>query len=314
MRQIPQIQQQPRAASDTAPHYAYCAFKDIFVGDRKLQPEGSPYAKTFPAREVIPFTNLSIGVCITDVLVGGEPIGTLNASHAVPNLSGKPDPTVVMQPKTARECAEELLSSYEDWGYKVLTPLTGYSEADVFAVMQTIQPLPYKLRDLVEALETAEERIAATEPYGIGDDELSIELNPLSPELKTVARAVLPIIESAVKLAEDKAREIVADTTQKLEQFYSGQGGKRKADPLDHYVFAEMAERIPSRLTTEPKNNDDAIDRLANALSQNSNIAAKESELDAKRAELDALMEQARALIAASQPTPPKTKTAKTEE
>lgn len=307
MREVPKIQQQPRSQADTAIHYGYCAFKDIFVGDRRVQPEGSPYTQYIPARELIPFTNLSVPVPVTDVIVNGEPVGQINQGHRPAELGGKADPTVVMQPKTAKTCAEELQYSYEAWGFKTLYPLTGFTEDDAFAIMQTIQPLPYNIVDLADAMETAEERINATEPYTIeAGDDLSVEMNPLSPELRETALLVLPIIQHSVKLGLEMCEEIQANTVQKMEQYYAGNGGKRTADPLDKYVFAELGRAIPTRLTAnETPQGNDAVDRLINAMAEsrvNTGLAEKEAALDAKAAQLDALIAQAAEMLGQKTP------------
>lgn len=242
---VPSIQQQPRAVADSAIHYGYVAFKEIFVGDRWVQPRNtSPYWETLPSRQLIPFTNIEVPEVIMEMTAGTSPIRA---------RVGANDPTVQRVPKSAKACMEELETSYAEWGFKGLHPLTGFKEADAFRIFQTIQPFVYKLRDLENELSNnAPTRIAATLPYTAVYDGQTIDLEPLPEELRAVALKVLPIMQESATRGKNMATEVTAKTKQKMTQFYATGSGKEAADPHDRYVFSELGEEIPSLITSSP--------------------------------------------------------------
>lgn len=251
VNKIPKIQQAPRMASDTAIHYGYVAFKDIHLGgaiglEHHVQPQESPYYRELPCRELIPFTNIVYmeideeAAAAVSYLRGGSPI--------IPNQ------------KTARECAYEMLQSYETWGFEVLSDLTGYDEDEAFHVFQTIQPFTYRLKDLLQELEyNAVERIENTEAYTVEYEGESYQLNPLPKELKEVALRVLPKMIRSADVAVTLGEDTKEKTTQAMTQYFATGTGKRRPDPLDHYVFQELGEELPKLVDNKNKNNDGGI-------------------------------------------------------
>lgn len=294
MKEIPKIQQQPKTIADTAIHYGYVAFQDILVGDRNVQPDESPYRRVIPCRELIPFTNLNVPTPRADV-TAAQGLG-----RALIGKNGE-DPTVERVLKTAKECVEELAWSYEEWGFLKIAPLTGFTEDEAFLIMQAIQPHPYKLKDLMEALEGAEERINATELYVVEYGNFSVELQPLPLELKTVAHTVAALLQTSAKIGVDLAEEIEAATRQKMETFFATGEGKKVPDPLDKKIFEELGKTVPTRLTADDQT--DPLRRLADIMANNyvrpaqgvsedevmQRLAEKEAKLDAAIAKVEAM-------------------------
>jgi hypothetical protein len=275
---VPSIQQQPRTVADTAIHYGYIAYKDIFVGDRWVQPRHdtnqSPYWKEIPSRQLIPFSNIEVPEVIAEVT-------SVNAPIRVMHNQGK-DITVRMVSRTAKECAQELESSYQEWGFVVLYPITGYTEQDAFAIFQVIQPFVYKLGDLRNELSLkALQRINATAPFTAHYGNESITLDPLPEELKETALKVLTMMQESVIRGESLANEVIAKTKQKMTQFYATGTGKQYADPHDAYVFDEMNDTIPELITSDaPKDNFDDIEL------RRREIELREKELEIRMREL----------------------------
>jgi len=278
--QVPSIEQQPRTVADTALHYGYVAYNDIYVGDRKVQPAHSPYYQVIPARQLIPFTNIEVAE--------PNPKVTSSPSH-VRTAEGK-DPSVVFVPKPARQCAFELENAYAGWGFKILYPLTGFSSEDAFKVFQAIQPFAYKLADILSALEDAESRIASTTSYEVSYEGDKVKIEPLTSELRKVAKQVLPLIIESAERAVNEATDIKNSTIQKMEQFYATGSGKKAADPLDKRIFDDLKEEIPVLLGKKPS---DGLDRLAEILSQreSGDIAQLRADLTKELAELRELKE-----------------------
>ena len=89
IRAVPTLDK-PVAASDSETRYGYVAYHDIALGnDHKVQPDGSPYYKMIPCRELIPFTNITVGEIDIQRYGAG---GTFNNAHISP---------IKMVPKTA---------------------------------------------------------------------------------------------------------------------------------------------------------------------------------------------------------------------
>jgi hypothetical protein len=284
IKQIPKIQQQPRQASNTAIHYGYIAFKDIELAgplgiEHKVQPDTSPYYKTLPCRELLPFTNIIVHE-VDEKLA------------ATTSFMQKANPVVAKQ-KNAKECVTEMQFSYEVWGFATLDVLTGYSEDEAFHIFQTVQPFTFKLVDLLDELEfAAAERIDKEEPYKVEYDGQSFTLEPLPAHLKEVARSVqakmLGSAEIAVALGEDTREK----TVQAMTQYFSTGTGKRRADPLDNYIFKEFKQEIPKLIGKDEKGDEGgALQKLADILTGNQ----KQSELEKELAELKELKEQLKA-------------------
>src|SRR5574343_1624174 len=150
---IGDITQAPRTASDTSTHYGYCAFKSINLTGPNgreywVQPEHSPFMNELPARQLIPFTNLEIGVP-----------DEVAASQKGMRFSAIP---IIRKQRTAKECASEIEDAYQQWSFTILHPITGMDYDTAFRVFETIQPFVYLLKDLPSALgQDAIQRIAA---------------------------------------------------------------------------------------------------------------------------------------------------------
>lgn len=286
IKQPPKIQQQPRQASSTAIHYGYVAFKDIPLAgplgmEHIVQPSNSPYRKELPCRELIPFTNV-----IVHELDDKAAASTSFVRSVTP---------IIAQQKDAKQCVVEMTIAYESWGFVGLDALTGYSEEEAFHIFQTIQPFTFKLIDLLDELEYGgSERIDKDESYKVEYDGQSFTLEPLPEHLKEVARQVqaqmLSSAEIAVALGED-ARE---KTVQAMTQYFSTGSGKRRADPLDTYIFKEFKQELPKLIGKEEKGDGGALQKLAEILTSNQ----KQNDLEKELAEIRELKEQLKTQIA----------------
>lgn len=292
IKEIPKIQQQPRAASQTAIHYGYLAFKDVELSgplgmEHHVQPEGSPYYRRIPCRELIPFTNI--------VFTAIDERAAATTSYAPTALP------VTQRQKTAKECVEEMTISYEEWGFVHLAPIVGYSEDDAFHIFQTIQPFTFKLGDLFNEVEyAAAERIQMTEPYTVTYNGQSFTMQPLPAELKTVAEQVRQLMIRSVEVAVAKGEDQREKTVQSMTQYFSTGTGKRRADPLDQYIFDQFNEPLPRLINgkEEKDSGTGVIDKLAEAILGKQKNEALEQEL----AELRALKEQLKATVAVAEP------------
>ena len=281
-KQVPNIERQPRTASDTASHYGYCAYKDIELAgslglEHKVQPPESPYYRTIPARQVIPFTNIEVAEI--DEKLASAPGGA--------KMMGKPILPIKKVGKSARECADELRTEYADWGYTVLTPLTGYSVDDAFRIFQVIQPFTYKLKDLGSEISFgAVNRIESDTTIVAVYEGEKVELEPLPADLKEVAEEVRAILEASVSIAENKAGEIAEKTRLSMTSRFAGGPGKTRPDPHDKYVFSELGMELPTLISSEKA---DPTKEIVNALKSNNESAdeLKREELELRRKELE---------------------------
>lgn len=285
IREIPKIQQQPKQASDTAIHYGYVAFKNINLQgplglEYKVQPPNSPYHLELPCRELIPFTNVAY-----------SEIDELAAAST--SYGPRPLPMVSKQ-KTARQCVDEMTAAYEDWGFMALSELTGFPEDEAFQVFQTIQPFTYKLKDLLDQVEYgATDRINETAPYRVNYEGESFELQPLSSELKEVARKVQQTIIRSAEVAFAKGEDQREKTVQSMTQYFSTGNGKRRADPLDQYLFDEFGQEIPKLLGGDKEKDSSlgVLDKLAEVIlgkQQSEDLAEKVAKLEAQLAAKEA--------------------------
>lgn len=290
---IPSLQQPAPTVHSNAVHYGYCAFNDIIVADRQVQPDSSPYKSVLPARTLIPFVRID-EKDYNPAVCGHAPNSGAPAPPTMNKQTGK-DYTVTTRSKSARECIDELIFAYNEWGLVRIDPLTGISEDDAGFIFYTIQPFRYALKDIQEALDTAEERINANAPYFVFYENEEYEMNPLPQELKATALKVLNILRQSVDIGVAKAQEITAKSEQNLEIFQATGKGKPVADALDRKMFAELGKKIPTRITSEVKA--DPVERLAQILAANQtaqsvpqSIIDKEKELDEKLAKVDAIL------------------------
>ena len=296
-KQAPSIERQPRTAHDTSTHYGYCAYNDINLAgslgiEHYIQPAESPYYRKLDARQLIPFTNIDVSEI--DEKLASAPGGA--------KMAGKPILPIKRVQKTARECAEELQFEYADWGYIVLTPLTGYSVEEAFAVFQVIQPFTYRLKDLgSEVSFGALNRIEATEPFTVVYGDEKVTLDPLPEHLKEVAEQVRVLIEQSVSVAENKAGEIAEKTRLSMTSRFAGGPGKSRPDPNDKYVFSELGMELPTLISSEKA---DPLKQVADALTKTSETAdalklreieLREKEIALKEKELEVREKEANA-------------------
>lgn len=278
-KQIPNIHQQPRLASDTAPHYGYVAFKDINLNGSTgkeywVQPENSPYYNVIPCRELIPFTNIAAPKINEDMAATTSVVG----NRALP---------VTLEQKTAKACAEEMETAYAAWDFKVLRDLTGLSREEAGFVFYTIQPFPFLLKDILDELEyEASERIAQTEPYVVSYNGEEYELQPLPAHLKEIAENVRARMAESAQKAFSLGEETKFSTTQSITQFYATGTGKRRADPHDAYIFREFGEEVPKLLNKDETQKVVTTESAEMMELRRREIELKERELALREAEL----------------------------
>jgi hypothetical protein len=263
IKAIPKIQRNPRTVSQNAMHYGYVAYHDIALGNQRVQPEGSPYYHVLPCRELIPFTNIEVSeIDEKQVQNGKRPKG---------------QPPIKMVQKTAFECATEVESSYADWNFQILDALTGLSEDDAFRVFQTVQPFPYKLKDLQIEIGQADNRIDQDEPYTVTYEGNTVTLNPLSEDEKERARAIQQQVAAsanqAVELGTDKWQKTITSMT----RAFAGGDGKVTPDPLDKYLANEFGTKPPQLVDVQQDE----------AKKQTEADTLKREEIDLRREELE---------------------------
>lgn len=224
-------------ASDAAVHYGYVAFNNIDLSgptgiEHRVQPDHSPYYTKLPARQLIPFTNLTV----TEI----------DPAAAGARNKGRHQPPVVRKSKSAKECVTEMANCYDDWGFKELTPINGLSEEQAFHIFQVIQPFPYRLKDLDNELSFgAIDRIAETETFTVEYDGEKVSLEPLPEALKPIAEQTRSIMASSASVAYDRAMNIFEKTTLSMTKAFAGGDGKAGADPLDRYIASELGRELP---------------------------------------------------------------------
>lgn len=301
----PSIENTPARANETVMHYGYVAFQDIELTgaggqERYVQPADSPYYRKLPARRLIPFTNVT------------EPkIDESKARTKLPNKSVVP---VSLHNKTARACAEEMRDAYQAWGFTVLDGLTGFDNQTAFRIFQTIHPFDYLLIDMVNELEyNAIERIEKDEDYTVEYAGASIDLEPLTPTEKEIAKKVLGQMQTAARIAFDLAEDRREATTQSLTSFFAGQGGKRRPDPLDRYIFAQLKAKMPELVRPEQQEaratgvDADALGKaIGEAITQNKNATALESAMIERLEQLEAKLAQYEAVPQPTEDIEPK--------
>jgi ElaB/YqjD/DUF883 family membrane-anchored ribosome-binding protein len=293
IREIPKIQQQPKMASDTAIHYGYVAFKDIDLSgplglEHIVQPGTSPYRQILPCRELLPFTN----VVIAEID---------ERAAATTSYGARPLPMVQRQ-KSARECVDEMVGAYEDWGFVSFPMLTGYLEEEAFQIFQTLQPFTYKLVDILDQVEYgSEDRINEVMPYVVEYQGQSFTLQPLSAELKVVAREVRELMMRSIEVAVSKGEDAREKTVQSMTQYFASGEGKRRADPLDHYIFSEFNEDIPRLIGGKEEPSQDTNSILAQ-LAQAITGSKKDDELAKELEEVRKLKEELKAALPKSEP------------
>lgn len=293
IREIPKIQQQPKMASDTAIHYGYVAFKDIDLSgplglEHIVQPSTSPYRQILPCRELLPFTN----VVIAEID---------ERAAATTSYGARPLPMVQRQ-KSARECVDEMVGAYEDWGFVSFPMLTGYLEEEAFQIFQTLQPFTYKLADILDQVEYgSEDRINEVMPYVVEYQGQSFTLQPLSAELKVVAREVRELMIRSIEVAVSKGEDAREKTVQSMTQYFSTGTGKRRADPLDNYIFNEFNQEIPRLIGSEKEKGESGtgvLEKLAEAIMGKQ----KNDELEKELAEVRKLKEELLSATATKEP------------
>jgi len=239
--ETPKLTQPTVRANETATHYGYVVFSDVDLGAVPrifVQPPTSPYFTKQPARALIPFVNISLPV--------SNPAADVNPITLQPTAA----PTL-MKERTAANCAFTMQHEFGDWGYRVLTPLTGLSEADADQVFRTIQPFKYSLKDAETELMNAPARIMQQGEYQVTYKGHTLTMRPLPAHLIEVAMETYPIMVAAARTAVDLAEQVISNTIQSLTNFYAGQGGKRVADPLDQRLFNEFEREIPQLVTSQ---------------------------------------------------------------
>lgn len=302
IREIPKIQQQPRQASETAIHYGYLAFKDIDLNGplglaHLVQPADSPYRAMLPCRELLPFTNIVVSEID-------------EKAAATTSYGARPLP-IVQRQKSARECVDEMAGSYEDWGFVSFPMLTSFSEEDAFLIFQTIQPFTYKLVDILDQVEYgSEDRIAEVAPYTVNYQGEAFTLQPLPSELKEVAKKVRELMIRSIEVAVAKGEDAREKTVQSMTQYFSSGEGKRRADPLDQYIFDQFNEEIPRLIggKEEPvQDTNSVLAQLAQAITGSRQDDALAKELE----EVRKLKEELKAALPKTEPativTVPKT-------
>lgn len=277
LKAVPQIEKAPVIANKSAIHYGYVAYHDIALGHQLVQPDHSPYYHVIPCRELIPFVSIEVG--------------EIDEKQVQNPKRKKGVPPVKRVPKTAYECAFEIETSYSDWAFLILHPLTGFSTDRAFRIFQTIQPFHYKLKDIQRELALAETRIDATSPYKVTYEGESVELQPLDKEDKAVARKVLEVISRSADLGVETAIKVHRNTLTSMTKAFAGGDGKIAPDPLDKILAEELGTELPQLVAAEKARSEKEAQTDEKALRLRE-IELKEKELALKTQELELLQKE----------------------
>jgi hypothetical protein len=241
----PEVETIAGVDNPTEVRYGWMPFKAVYLynGDGTvnyyIQPKNSPYHREIPKNQLIAFE-------------------TFNISQRVPDLSvdapGVHSYTYETRVKTAFEAATELLRGYSGRGYTVLNSLQGLEQETAFRIFQVVQPLDYKLGEIVSELSFAEERIVATEPIDLSHkvgEEYLVEPLRNEPE-RAIARRLASEMLDGAQRAETFANTILDETETTLVATASGRKeGKKSPDPLDRYLEEELGKKLPNMYQRE---------------------------------------------------------------
>lgn len=272
---VPKIQRNPRTVSQNAIHYGYLAYQDILTTPQlRVQPDTSPYYHRLPCKELIPFTNIEVS--------------EIDEKQVQNPKRRKGVPPVTNRQKTAFECAREVEVAYADWNFQILHPLTGRTEDEAFRIFQAVQPFAYKLKDILAALDEADERIDSDGPFSATYEGDTVTLKPLSDEERITAREVLAQVRAAANIAVDLATEKLERTIRSMTQARNGGIGKAGSDPLDRKLCTELGVKPPKAVDMEiikdtPKEETESLEL------KRREIELRERELELRQKELDLL-------------------------
>lgn len=267
----------------TEVRYGWMPFKSVNLinGDGTItyyiQPPNSPYHREIPKNQLIPFETFNITKRDPD-----------NSIEGTPGMR----PLYVMNTtvKTAFEAATELLTGYSGRGYTVLNSLQGLPQEDAFRIFQVVQPLDYKIGEIVSELSFAEERIEATSPIDLSHkvgEEYIVEPLRNEREREIARRLVSEMLDGATR-AETFALSIFGDTEMDLVATASGRKeGKKSPDPLDRYLEEELGRELPNMFRKEGQGGN--LEEKVNFLVEREQTRAMQEENDRLRAEIEEL-------------------------
>ncbi len=237
---------QKKIAQLSAPHYGWCPYNDIeLMGPLGLERhvaynEKGEFATRLLRGQLLPFINVEIR----------------QLSQKDNNIPNGPKPVLEDIVKYAGTCASELEDSYGDWGFMILTPLTGLSVEEAFSIFSVVQPAVYDLAALedqltIEAPQRIAEASAADPTFRDSDAE--------------ILRRMMVI---GAQRAATHAGYVVETLRQDMADRQGGGHGRSYASPGDVHAFRQLRQPVPSRLSVAKTQTDDDIRALIKALAE----------------------------------------------
>lgn len=215
----------------------------------------------------------------------------------------------IKAPKYAGIQAQELHALYNaEFGLSVLGPLTGIEDTEtVRALVMTVQPLEYKVYDLVEKLQTdAPKRISGAVREVELPDGGVMELDELSSEEKARAELLRQVMLKGALRAQATMRRDYGEFDKEIRAFVGSKKGRSSASEYDEFIADQLGKEVPTILNAAPQAADPAIAQLLKMLAEKPDQTTALMEFfNHEREERQKLEQQVRELIAAQkQPKP----------
>jgi hypothetical protein len=264
----------------SASHYGWCPYADIEL----MGPNGLERKVAYDEKgDLVTRLNRS------DLLLF-ENIETKELSVKDNNIPNGPPPLLEDVVKYAASCIQELHdATYGEWGFTILTPLTGLTAEAAWRIFQVIQPKRYDLATLDNEIRVeAKKRIA----QAVAEDKDFSE---------SVAEETRILMLNGANRAIRHARKVVNDLRTDMATFIGTKQGKSYADPADEHAFTQLHQPIPSPIAAREQSNDELqtlIKLLAAKALQGDQPNAQESQLASALAAIESMRESQEALTA----------------
>lgn len=172
------------------------------------------------------------------------------------NIPNGPKPVLEDVQKYAGTCASELEDAYGEWGFMMLSPLTGLTVPDAFRIFAVVQPLAFDLADLEDELgEKAITRIAE-----------ALAADETFPD--ATAEEARRIMVIGARRAVTYASNVVEALKTEMADRQGGGHGRSYASPGDAHAFRQLHQPVPSRLALAKPPQDEDIRALIKALAE----------------------------------------------
>lgn len=215
----------------------------------------------------------------------------------------------IKAPKYAGIQAQELHAMYNaEFGLTVLEPLTGIEDTEtVRAIVMAVQPLEYKLFNLVDQLkEEALKRISGQIREVDSPDGGVIELAELSSEEKARAELLRQTMLNGATRALATMRKHYGDFDTDVRAFVGSKKGRSSAADYDRFVADQLGLEVPTIINTAPKGVDPQLAKVLEMLAERPDQSATLIEVlkrsDEERARISQELAELRAMVESQKP------------